>query len=299
MAARPSRWATVAALGACLVVGAVLLREPIGRAVFPDAALAGLLSAAEQALEAGDLDGAAQRFEAAQARAPDHPRVVAGLADTGERSLGEAAQAVALGDAARAERALARAQRLGMPGERLEALRQSLRARAEPSVEALLETATAREGLDGDVALDLYRQVLQREPGNALALAGRTRLLSLRLDRATVALDGGDAASAAALVREVRAMDPGHLRLPELEARLGAAGVIGVAPPALAPSSMPIDTADAVRWRGLADEAIGRGAFDDARRALREAERLAPHAPELALLLQRLERAEAARAAMR
>ena len=299
MAARPSRWAVVAALGTCLLLGAVLLREPIGRAVFPDAALAGWLSAAEQALEAGDLDSAAQRFEAAQARAPDHPRVVSGLAATGERSLGEAAQAVALGDAIRAEHALARAERLGMPGERLAALRQSLRVRAEPAVEALLETATAREGVDGDGALDLYRQVLQREPGNALALAGRTRLLSLRLDRAARALDGGDEVAAAALVREVRAMDPAHLRLPELEARLGAAGVIGVERPALATSSPASDTAEAVRWRGLADEAIGRGAFDEARRALREAERLAPHAPELASLLQRLERAEAARASMR
>ncbi|MGL6289921.1 MAG: hypothetical protein ACRC2H_04460, partial [Silanimonas sp.] len=56
-----------------------------------------------------------------------------------------------------------------------------------------------------------------------------------------------------------------------------------------------MDSAEAVRWRGLADEAIGRGAFAEARRAIDEARRLAPAAAELAPLEQRLQRAEAAR----
>ena len=295
MAVRPSRWAVVAAVGASLLVAVLLLREPIGRAVFPDAALAGLVSQAEQALAAGDLDTAASRFEAAQARAPDHPRVVEGLAATGERSLVQAATAVAAGDSALAEQALARAVRLGMPGERIETLRQSLLARAEPSVETVLQRATTLEGDDPAAALALYRQVLQREPDNALARAGRSRLLSVTLANAIAALDRGEADTAMALVAEVRAIDPAHLQLPELEARLGASGWRAVEP--RVPSSAPTvaDSAEAIRWRGLADEAIGRGAFDQARRALAEAERLAPQAPELAVLSERLQRAETAR----
>jgi tetratricopeptide (TPR) repeat protein len=295
MAVRPSRWAVLAAVGASLLVGVLLLREPIGRAVFPDAALAGLVSQAEQALTAGDLDTAASRFEAAQARAPDHPRVVEGLAATGERSLVQAAAAVAAGDSAQAEQALARAVRLGMPGERIETLRQSLMARAEPSVEGVLKRATLLEGTDSGAALELYRQVLRREPGNALALAGRRRLLSVTLVRATAALDGGDVDMAMSLVAEVRSIDPAHLQLPELEARLGASGVGRVGVPVSPATPPPTDSAEAARWRGLADEAIGRGAFVEARRALAEAQRLAPQAPELAALSQRLQRAETAR----
>jgi tetratricopeptide (TPR) repeat protein len=295
MAARPSRWAVVAALIASLGVGVLLLREPIGRAVFPDAALAGLVSQAEEALAAGDLDAAASRFEAAQARAPDHPRVVDGLAATGERSLAEAATAVESGDTAQAEKALLRAERLGMPGERMRALRQSLLAVAEPSVESTLQRATALEGAEADAALALYRHVLQREPGNAIALAGRRRLLSATLARATAALEAGDTNKAMSLVVDVRAIDPAHLQLPEIEARLGASGLgrtAGVASPVM---PAPNDSAEAIRWRGLADEAIGRGAFDEAERALLEAKRLAPDAPELVRLSQRLERARVGR----
>lgn len=295
MASRPSRWAVGGALMASLLVGVLLLREPIGRAVFPDAALAGLVSQAEQALAAGDLDTAASRFEAAQARAPDHPRVVSGLAATGERSLAQAAMAVDAGDAVQAEQALARAVRLGMPSERVEALRRALMARAEPSIEAVLQRAAAAEATAPDSALALYRQVLQREPGNALALAGRRRLLSATLARATDALDRGDTAMAMALVMAVRETDPAHLQLPELEARLGASGMAGAQGSASITMTAPTDSPEAIRWRGLADEAIGRGAFDEADRALAEAMRLAPEAPELALLAQRLERAKAGR----
>lgn len=295
MAVRPSRWAVVAAVAASLLVAVLLLREPIGRAVFPDAALAGLVSEAEQALAVNDLALAAERFQAAQARAPDHPRVVEGLAATGERALEAAARAVDGGATGEAEALLALAARLGAPGERIDALQQALLARQAPPVEAVLQRATALDASDPDAALALYRQVLQREPDNAVALAGRTRRLSATLARATAALDAGDPAAARALVADVRAIDPAHLQLPELEARLGASGWRAVEPSAPSATPTVADSAEAIRWRGLADEAIGRGAFDDARRALAEAERLAPQAPELAALSQRLQRAEAAR----
>ncbi|GAB3730107.1 hypothetical protein GCM10028794_05090 [Silanimonas algicola] len=299
MAARPSRWTVAAAVAASLLVGVLLLREPIGRAVFPDAALAGLLSQAEAALATGNLDLAASRFEAAQARAPDHPRVVDGLASTGERSLAEAAAAVGTGDSERADEALQRAARLGMPGERVEALRRSLLARAQPSIESVLQRAADLESSDPAVSLHLYRQVLRREPANALALAGRGRLLSAVLAEAAAALDRGDASVAMSMVAGVRDIDPAHLQLPELEARLGASGYGRGEIMAWVPTPPSVDSAEAVRWRGLADEAIGRGAFEEARRALAEARRLAPAAPELVALAQRLERAEAARPEVR
>lgn len=296
MRQRPGRWAIIVAVAACVLVGVLMLREPIGRWIFPDAALAGLIAQAEQALAGGDLDTAAARFDAALARAPDHPRVVDGLAATRERSLADAERAIAEGDAVRVASALARAARLGAPGERIDALRQSMLAQAEPSLEVVLQRATALEAADPSAALALYRQVLRRAPGNALALSGRSRLLSTQLARAAQAMDAGDLARAAALVDDVRAIDPAHLQLPELEARLGAAGV---RLPDAATAAAAADSAEAIRWRGLADEAIGRGAFDDARRAIGEARRLSPQAPDLATLEQRLERAEAAQSGAR
>jgi tetratricopeptide (TPR) repeat protein len=185
--------------------------------------------------------------------------------------------------------------RLGAPGERVDALRQAQLAREAPSVEAVLRRATELEGSDPDAALALYRQALQREPDNTLALAGRARRLSSNLARATAALDAGDPQAAMVEVAAVRAIDPAHLQLPELEARLGASGWGSSEGGSPSPTPPSADNAEAIRWRGLADEAIGRGAFDAARRALAEAERRAPQAPELAALRQRLQRAEAAR----
>lgn len=292
---RPGRWALVAALMACVAVGALLLREPIGRWIFPDAALAGLLAQAEQALAEGDTRTATARFLAAQARSPDHPRAVDGLARTRDRLLAKVDEAAAGGDTDAALRALEEAVALGAPRERADALRAALLERSAPSTEAMLQRAAAMENTDRDGALALYREVLARAPGDAVARAGRGRLLAAMLAEAARALDDGDAERAVALVAEVRRIDPAHLGLPDMAMRLGARG-IRLPDRAGAPAPQaPARSAAAARWLGLADEAIGRGALDEARRALENARRIAPDAPELAALQTRIERAEAAK----
>lgn len=287
----PRPWAFVAAVLACLAAGALLLREPIGRRLFPDAAVAGLLVQAEQALARGDTSAAATHFQAAQARSPDHPRVTDGLAETRELALRRAERALSSGDRATAGRELAQAAALGAPGDQLDRLRRALLVLAEPSTEALLQRAAGLEARDAAAALALYRQVLEQAPTDVVARAGRGRLLAAMLADAGRALEQGDEARAAALVAEVRRLDPAHLQLPEMEMRLGARGI---ALPALDDSTLASTSAAAARWRGLAEEAIGRGAVGEARRALEKARALEPAAAELEVLELRLRRTEAA-----
>ncbi len=283
----PRRWVVLAAAVAMAVIGLVLLREPFGRWLFPDAAVAGLVAQAEHALDAGDVVAAAVHFQAAQARSPDHPRVADGLAETRERLLIKVSQALASDALDEARGHLALAAQLGAPGDRLVALERAIEERAEPSIEALLRRAVESEGIDPYTALLDYRSVLQRDPRNAVARSGQSRLLAAKLAEAEAALGRGDAALAAHLVQRVREIDPAHLKLPELAERLGA----------LPLSAVVVDTEaapspEAARWRGLAEEALGRGAVNEARRALDHARALDPDAPQQAALEIRWQRAK-------
>lgn len=286
-------WALTAAL--LLVVALSMFREPLGRMLFPDAALAGLLAQAEQALAAGDAAGAASRFRAAEARAPDHPRVASGLAETRELALHQASLAIDAGDAARVARAIEDAAALGAPGDRLEGLRRAWAARATPTLDALLQRAATMEPDDPALALALYREALGLAPDHAVARNGRTRLLEGRLVEADAALARGDAVRARALVAEVKALDPAHLGLPERAMRLSA--LFPVPEPTHVEVHRPAleALAEASRWRGIAEEAIGRGALADAGQALDRAEALEPGAPALAELRERLARLQAAK----
>ena len=289
----PRAWAIAGASLACLLVGLLLLREPIGRRLFPDAAVAGMLARAEQALAQGDVRAAAAQFHAAQARHPDHPRVASGLAEVRDLALRQAERALSSGDFDAATRSLDEAARLGAPGERVEDLRQRVLARMQPATDVLLQRAAALEDVDAKAALAVYQQVLAQVPADVVARAGRSRLLAAMLRDAVAALDAGDAERAAALVAEVRRLDPAHLQLPDVEMRLGGRGGESAIAVTAGPAPSPAERAEAARWRGLAEEAIGRGAIEEARRALASARALEPAADDLEGLERRLEQAAA------
>jgi tetratricopeptide (TPR) repeat protein len=285
----PAPGAVIAALLACLVVGALLMREPLGRWLFPDAAVAGVLAQADAALARGDAAAAAARFQAAQARSPDHPRVAEGLAETRDLALLQAEAALARGALDDARAGIALAASLGAPGEHLDRLARALEAREEPPVEALLQRALDAEARDPDAALGDYLRVLDREPANALALAGRRRLLAVSLAQAEAALARGEAGPASVLVQQVQRIDPAHPGLQDLVMRIGGLPEAPAVDPTTAGSASP----EAARWRGLAEEALGRGALAEARRALDQAQALEPSAPQLVELEARWRRAQA------
>lgn len=274
----------------CVLFALFWWRDPIGRAVFPDAAVAGLVARGDAALLAEDAFAASESFRAAEARDPDHPRVAEGLAAARELALSQASRAIADGAVPEADRLLALAVGLGAPGERLEELRRARDERAQPSPEIMLAKAAAAESTDPESALLAYSEVLSREPGNAVARDGQRRMLGAQLAEARLAIARGDLERASTLVDGVRARDPGHLDLLLVETALGAAlrerplFHEGAPLPAVDPEAV----AQATRWRGRAEEAIGRGAVDEARRALDEAARLDPGHADLPALEQRL-----------
>ncbi len=284
-------WAIVGIVVAAVGVALVLGRDPLGRALFPDAALAGVLAEGDAALRRGDPDAAARAFEAAAAREPDHPRVRESLDATARAALAGIAPALAAGRMDRARTLLALATRLGAPGETLDAARRLVDAAAEPPVDVLLSRAVGREPARPGDALADYLAVLAREPANAVALDGRRRLLAARLAAARVRLDRagpGDVEAAAREVEAVRALDPGHLDLPDLLNRLGARPDLAVRAGSAATRPSPAEAKEALRWRGLAEEALGRGEWARAREALARASVLDPGHDGQAALERRL-----------
>lgn len=278
-----------------LLAAILLLRGPLGRWLYPDAALDGLLAAADAAMAEGDVLRAATLLQAAAARSPDHPRLPVERAEAVgialarvDTLLGGPPPGPPLAAAARAEieALLAAAAALGAPGDALEPRRRHLAERAEPSIEVLLQRALAAEQTDPEAALADYLRVLAREPGNTLARHGRQQVLSAWLNLAVAEIERGEWESARLRLRRVRALDPGHVGLPEVEARLAGRHDSAAGPPP-DPALQAGRSREALRWLGLAEEALGRGALDTARRALDQAALLAPEAPEREALEQR------------
>ncbi len=224
----------LAALAIALALALARWREPLGEHLVPGSETNRQIQAAQDALAAGDLSrpdgqGARELFQAVLARDPDHPRARAGLAAVREAAVRRAREALLRGEAAPARRDLALARALAAPASDLADIEAGLRrfGDGEAGLAADLEAARAAQAAgrhDGpDGALAIYARVLARQPDNAVALDGRRAILSDGLARARALLDAGDVDAAAAEVARVVSVDPGHLELPPLQARLGEA----------------------------------------------------------------------------
>jgi len=228
-------------LGVVLLLAALWwLRAPLADRLLPRSATERLLVQAEQALQQGRLSaddgsGASERFAAVLARDPDRAAARAGLERVARAALLRAEQRLADDDPAAALTLLDIARAAGAPRAQVEAL--LLRARAGRSSEtvlvALLDSARQAQALgnlDGgsDSALARFNEVLERDPGNVLALDGRDGVLASMLAQAHKRLDVGDDAGALAMIERVDAIAPRHLGLPA--ARAALASHLGGAP---------------------------------------------------------------------
>lgn len=240
-APKPRRaWPWVLLVAAAVGLGGLALllgqwREQIGERLVPDSAINVQIELAQQALARGELSaadgsGARERFQAVLARDPDHLAARAGMAAVRDAALAQARAAIDQGDAATARARIGMARGMAAPASALERLEQDLQ-RIETTgadVAGLLERARAAQAQGRleqvpDGALALYLDVLQRQPDNTLALAGRGEILSGLVVQAQQALDRGELAQAQALADRVVQADPSHLELPTLQARLGEA----------------------------------------------------------------------------
>nr|WP_282452848.1 serine/threonine-protein kinase [Lysobacter sp. CAU 1642] len=206
------------------------------RALLPQSQTAEVLDRAEQALAQGRLSddatgsGARELFTVALAIDPDNLRARDGLARVGQRWLLRAEQAAGAGDVAGAEAALEQARQLAVPAARVDAVAEQLRQQGarEDSLSGWLDKARQardEDRLDGgpDSALALYRQVLEQDPGNALARDGIGQVLAILVERARRAITAGEFVEAEAQIARVAGHEPAHPDLPTLRGRLAEA----------------------------------------------------------------------------
>ena len=196
-------------------------RVPISEKLVPDARLNKKLELAERSLRRGELGRARELFESVLAIDPDQLQAREGLLALRGAALSRADADLRARRLDDARRDVALAEALAAPQVQLSPLRERLIRLEESSVDvpALLARAAAPEVGDEE-ALRLLQQVLAIDAGNALALEGRHELLSEWLLQSEHELDAGQVEPARARIERVLAIDPSHLDLPPLRARL-------------------------------------------------------------------------------
>lgn len=276
-----------AVVGALVLLALAVAQGPVGDRLWPRPRVHELDAQGDQALARGHLSaadgsGARQLYEAALAMDPDRIEPREGLARVAEAALARAREDLAAGRLADARAHLRLARELSVPREQADALATRLRDReaALAGVEDLVARAAAAHvagRVDGgdDAALPLYARVLELQPGHPEALRGRDEALGDLLDQAREDLRGGDLAAAAGAIGAARRYDPGHVDLPDTEARF----------------SEELDT-----LRARADADLRRGRIDAAVAAWQRVEALAPGDAGAADGLRRAADAHAARA---
>lgn len=320
------KWSLLAGVGAAVAL-LFVLRQPLSDWLWPDTRAQQLQADAAAALAQGRLSatdgrGARELYEAALALDPDRSEARDGLVRVGEAALAQAERAIATGRFGQARDLLKLASDLSVPRARADALAKRLRDQeaAASGIDGLLEQAqaafqTGRFDGGDDSALPIYQRVLALQPNQTQALEGREDTLAELLQQARASLTRGDLDEAAARVRRVQEADPGHVDLPDALAALTRAseshrrasdddlrrGRLAAAADGYR-EVLAAQPDDGDARRGLVRVAQAYAArseryaadfrFEDARRALRDAQAAAAEAPGIAEAKQRLARAQ-------
>ncbi|HVI58200.1 MAG TPA: hypothetical protein VM619_04915 [Luteimonas sp.] len=326
----PRRWPWIAAAALLLVVLVVAFRRPLADRLWPQTRAQALRAQAAQALAQGRLSaadgsGARELYEAALAMDPDRDEARVGLARVAEAALAQARAAIAQDRFADAHASLRLARALSVPRADAARVEAALRRReaAHAGIPGLLERADAARAAgrftgDDAAALPLYRRILALQPENTRALEGREDALGELLQQARARLRDGQLAEAAAAIETARGYDPGHVDLPDTQARLNeelddvrrnAAADLRVGRLERAAERYRLlseagQQADgeaglervAAAWAHRAETLAGDFRFGAAAAALAQARALAPDAGAVAAAAQRIARAQQAHA---
>lgn len=231
-APRPSRrgWLVPLLLLLLIGLGATLwLNQGWLRGQVPRTELNDVLTRAQQALQAGHLDGqdgssARELFQQAADQQPDNDRAQDGLRQVGQAELAQADAALQSGHLDQAAQQASAARELlggGTDIDRLDAAIVQARAAHVPTSDLVdrAQQALAAGTLDGPQGAGaMYRQVLQTDPGNAVAAHGLDQVGDALAVQARKAFDANDAATANATVEELAALQPNNGALPSLRA---------------------------------------------------------------------------------
>ncbi len=216
------------------VIATAWLNQGWLRGKLPNTELNDVLSRAQQALQAGHLDGqdgtsARELFQAAVALQPDNDRAADGLRQVGQAELAQADAALQAGHLDQAAQQAASARDLlggGTDVDRLDAqIAQTRAAQGSSQVKTVDLVDQAQQALaDGKLegphgAGALYKQMLQADPNNAVAAHGLDQVGDALAVQAHKAFDANDSTTANATVEELAALQPNNGALPALRAQ--------------------------------------------------------------------------------
>jgi len=191
-------------------------------------AVKALLDRATKALHAGQLAGdpnsAAALFMQALKAQPDSRRAVQGLFDVRARLVAEIDQNIAVGDVDASEDLLGALRTLPNADQEVAQLETNLKTLATvrpmlAKAAALLQQGKADQPR-GENALELYRQVQQLDPQNAMAEQGIFQVQRAVLDRALAAVAQNDFAGAEQQLAQAQAIRPGSQQMHDVQQRI-------------------------------------------------------------------------------
>ncbi|WP_426699960.1 SUMF1/EgtB/PvdO family nonheme iron enzyme [Rhodanobacter sp. Col0626] len=191
-------------------------------------AVRAMLERAAKAMHAGQLAGdensAAALFAQALKDKPDSRRATQGLFDVRARLVAEIDQDIAVGDVDAAEDLLDALRTLPNADEEVAQLEASLKilAKVRPMLAkaaGLLQQGKADQP-SGESALDLYREVQQLDPQNAVAEQGIFQVQRAVLDRALAAVAQNDFAGADKELAAAQAIRPGSQQMLDVHKRV-------------------------------------------------------------------------------
>jgi Uncharacterized conserved protein len=210
-------------------------------------AVQALLARASKALHAGQLAGDANSAAALFAQAlkdkPDSRRAAQGLFDVRARLVAEIDQDIALGDADAAEDLLGALRPLPDAAADVAKLEANLKTLVKVRPMLAKAAGLLQQGKvdqpPGGSALDVYREVQQLDPQNAVAEQGIFQVQRAVLDRALAAVAQNDFAGADQQLAEAQAIRPGSQQMLDVHKRVDdmreqrASGVLSQARSAL------------------------------------------------------------------
>ncbi|MCW8806780.1 MAG: hypothetical protein OQK79_01545 [Rhodanobacter sp.] len=211
------------------LVATVWLNQNRLRGMLPRTEFNDVLGQAQQALQAGHLDGqdgssARELFQKAIALEPDNDRARDGLRRVGLAELAQADAALQAGNIPQATRQAALARELLGGGSDVDRLDYAISRASAGGVQTAeridqAQQALAAGNLDGEQGAGaLYKRVLQADPGNAVALHGLDQVGDALAVQARKALDANDSATADAHIAQLAALQPNNGALPALRA---------------------------------------------------------------------------------
>jgi formylglycine-generating enzyme required for sulfatase activity len=221
----------------------------------------------------GDNDSAAALYAQALKAKPDSRHAMQGMYEVRSRLVAQIGQDIAVGDAEAARQLLDALRTLPNASDEAAQLETSLKTllKVRPMLAqaaALLAQGKA-DRPSGASALDLYHQVQQLDPQNAMAEQGVFQVQRAVLDRALAAVAQNDFAAADNALKEADAIRPGSQQMLDVRNRVEgmrqqrASGLLAQARSALDAGNLKLGEQLANQAKAISPDLAGIGDFEE------------------------------------